>query len=74
MMSDLSISRRKISDFVSVPLFALTFVMKLKDFGFKSHLNTLLFFDQKKGFQIRVCSMEECLILFHFPSTRLLLS
>ena len=36
MVSDLNMSLGKMSDFISFPLFALTFVIKLRDFDFES--------------------------------------
>ena len=48
MMPDLSMSHERMSDFVSFPLCALTFVIKMRDLDFKLHLNTLIFFYQKK--------------------------
>ena len=36
-MSDLKISHRKMSDFVSFPLFEFTLVMKLRNFDFEIH-------------------------------------
>ena len=47
MMPDLSISHGRISDFVSIPLWTVTFVIKMRDLDFKLHWNTLTFFDQK---------------------------
>ena len=36
------------SDFVSFPLLGFTLVIKLRNFDFESHWNTLIFFDKKK--------------------------
>ena len=36
MTSDLNMSPRKMSDFVSFPLFALTLVIKMRKFDFES--------------------------------------
>ena len=47
MLSDLNRSRPKMSDFVSSSLFGFTLVIKLRNFGFESHWNTLVFFDKK---------------------------
>ena len=47
MMSDLNISHGKMSDFVSFPLLGFTLVIKLRNFDFESHWNTLIFFDKK---------------------------
>ena len=46
-MSDLNISHGKMSDFASFPLLAFTLVIKLRNFDFESHWNTLIFFDKK---------------------------
>ena len=43
MMSDLNMSREKISDFVSFLLFGFPSVLKLGNFDFESHWNTLIF-------------------------------
>ena len=40
-------SRGKISDFLLFLLFGFTLVIKLRNFNFESHLNTLIFFDKK---------------------------
>ena len=37
----------KTYDFVSFSLFEFTLVIKLRNFDFKSHWNTLIFFDKK---------------------------
>ena len=47
MVSDLNMSHGKMSDFVSFPLFGFTLVIKLRNFDFESHWNTLIFFDKK---------------------------
>ena len=47
-MSDLNMSHEKISDLVSLPLFGLTVVIKLRNFDFGSHWNTLMHFDKTK--------------------------
>ena len=47
MVSDLTMSRGKMSDFVSFSLFGFTLVINLKKFDFKGHENTLIFFDKK---------------------------
>ena len=44
MMTDLSMSHGKI---VSFPMFGFTSVIKLRNFDFESHGNTLIFFDKK---------------------------
>ena len=48
MVTDLNMSHRKMSDFVSFPLFGFTLVIKLRNFDFESHWNTLIFFDKKR--------------------------
>ena len=47
MMSDVNISRGKMSGFLSVPFFGFTLVLKLRNFNSESHWNTLIFFDKK---------------------------
>ena len=47
MVSDLNMSRRRMSDSVSFPLFGFTFVIKLRNFDFESQWNTFLFFDRE---------------------------
>ena len=37
----------KMSDFVSFPLSVFTLAIKLRNFNFESHWNTLIFFDKK---------------------------
>ena len=57
----------KIYDFVSVPLFDLTLIIKLRDFDFESHWNTLIFFWKKNMLrQSWICPMEKSLIFFIF--------
>ena len=43
MLSDLNISHGKMSNFVSIPLFGYALVIKLRNFDFKVHWNTLMF-------------------------------
>ena len=47
MVSSLNMSREKMFDSVSFPLFGLTLVIKLRNFYFESHSNTLIFSDEK---------------------------
>ena len=47
LMSDLNMSRGKMSDFVSFPLYGLTLVIKLRNFDFEGHSNTLTFLMKK---------------------------
>ena len=46
MLSDLNMSHGKLSDFALLPLFKFTLVIKLRNFEFKGHENTLIFFDK----------------------------
>ena len=48
MVSDLKRYHEKMSDSVSFPLLTLTLVIKLTNFDFAGHQNTLIFFDKKK--------------------------
>ena len=67
MVLDLTMSYGKMSDFVSFPSFRFTLVIKLRNFDFESHWNTLIFFDEKKILcQIWQFPMEKSLILFDF--------
>ena len=52
-MSDLNMSLGKMSDFVPFPLLGFTLVIKLKNFDFESHWNTLIYLD-KKRYAVRV--------------------
>ena len=45
MTSDLNMSHGKMSDFVSFLLFGYTLAIKLRNFDFESHWNTLIFSD-----------------------------
>ena len=47
MVSDLNMSHGKMSDIVSFSLFGFTLIIKLRNFDFKGHLKTLIFFDKK---------------------------
>ena len=71
MMSDLNMSRGKMPDTASIPLFALTFVMKLRDFDFTMKYFTI--FVQKNDVRFE-CVPWKNLILFHFLCACLLLS
>ena len=46
MASNLNMSRRKMSDLVSFLLFGFILVIKLRNFDFEGHSNTLMFFDK----------------------------
>ena len=63
-LSNMHMSRLILFHYIFIILFVLNFAMKLKDDNYKSHWNILVFYDQLK--MIWICSMEKCLILFHF--------
>ena len=46
-MLDFNMSHRKMSGCVSFPLFGGTLVIKLRNFNFESHWNSLILFDKK---------------------------
>ena len=46
MMSDLNISHGNMSDFVLFPLFSFTLVIKLRNFDFEDHQNTVILSDK----------------------------
>ena len=46
-MTILNISNGKMSDFVSLPLYEFTLIIKLRSFDFESHWNTLIPIDKK---------------------------
>ena len=48
MTSNLNVPHEKMTDFVSFLLFRFTLVIKLRNFDFENHRNTLIFFYQKK--------------------------
>ena len=48
MISLFNMYHEEMSDFASFPLFGLTLFIKLRNFDFESHSNTLIFFDLKK--------------------------
>ena len=52
IMSDLSMCHGKVTEFVSIPLFRFTLVIKLRNFNFESHWNILMFFD-KETYDVR---------------------
>ena len=54
----------KMSDYVSYPLFRFTLVIKLRNFDFESHWNTLNFLDQKRWFRFWLCPVWQCPIWF----------
>ena len=56
----------RMSDFVSFLLFRLKLVIKLKNFYFETHWNTLIFLIKNIWCQIWICPMEKCLIFLHF--------
>ena len=47
MTTDLHIFLRKMPDFVLFPRCGFTLAIKLRNFDFESHLNTLIFLDHK---------------------------
>ena len=47
LISDLHMCHDKVADFVSFPLFRFTLIMKLANFNFVSHSDTLIFFNKK---------------------------
>ena len=64
MMSDLNMSHWKISDFVLLPFLGFTLVIKLRNYDFESHWDTLVIFDGKKWCQIWLYPDKMCLIWF----------
>ena len=46
-MSNLNMSQRKMSDFVSFPLLRFTLAIKLRNFDFESYWNIFIFFGKK---------------------------
>ena len=46
--SDFTMANKRMSDSVSVLLFGLNFVIKLKNFYFENHWNTLIFFYKQR--------------------------
>ena len=48
IMPDLNMSHGKMSDFVSIPLFGFTLVIKLRNFDSESHWNISIFFDKER--------------------------
>ena len=47
-MSYLNMSHGKMPDFVSIPLFGFTLIIKVRNFKFESHWNISMFFDKGK--------------------------
>ena len=62
-MSELNISHRKMSDFISFSLFGFTLVVKLRNFNFKSHWDILIFLTEKNMASDFNMSHEK---MFHF--------
>ena len=62
-MSELNISHRKMSDFISFSLFGFTLVVKLRNFNFKSHWDILIFLTKKNMASDFNMSHEK---MFHF--------
>ena len=48
MVPDLKMIYEKMHDFVSFLLFGFILVIKLRNFDFEGHWNTLIFFDKKR--------------------------
>ena len=48
LISDFNMSHGEMSDFVSLQLFEFTLAIKLRNFDFESHWNTLIIFDRKR--------------------------
>ena len=67
MSSDLNMSQGKMSDFVSFLLFRFTLVIKLRNFDFESHWNTLIFFGRKRHGIIFEYVPLTYLNMFHIP-------
>ena len=68
IMSDLNMSHGTIPDFVSFPLFRFALAIKLRNFEFESHCNTLKRFYKKRiCCQIWICLMEKCPDFVSFP-------
>ena len=60
MASDFNMPHGKMSDFVLFPFFGFTLVIKLKNFHFESHWNTLIYFDKKNiSDLIMSCQMSD---------------
>ena len=65
MTSVLNMSDGKMSDFLSFPLFGFTLLIKLRNFGFESHWNTLAYLSKKKKkSQIWIWPVKQGLIWF----------
>ena len=77
MMSDLNMSHRKMSCFVSLPLFGFTLIIKLRHFDSERNWNNLIFFDKKNmtsdlnmsSFPLFVFTLVIKLINFHSESS-----
>ena len=77
MMSDLNMSHRKMSCFVSLPLFGFTLIIKLRHFDSERNWNNLIFFDKKNmtsdlnmsSFPLFVFTLVIKLRNFHFESS-----
>ena len=68
MVSDLDMSLKKMSDFVSLPLFGFTLVIKLRNFDFDGHLNALIFF--YKMMSVLIMSVLIILLFLVIDGTR----
>ena len=61
MVSDLNMPYGKMPDFVSVPLFRFTLVIKLRNFDFESHCNTLIFRNKERhGVRLEYGPWKNC--------------
>ena len=66
-MSNLNMSLGKMTDFVLFPLFGFTLVIKLRNFDFERHQNTLMFFDKKNILSYLNMSHEKMSDFVSFP-------
>ena len=67
IMSDLSMCHGKVTEFVSIPLFRFTLVIKLRNFNFESHWNILMFFN-KETYDVRFADVPWKNVWFCFIS------
>ena len=72
MMSELNMSYGKLSDFVSFLLLEFTLIIKLRNFDFENHCNTLRFFGKKHMTSDVNIPHGEMSVLFHFHCLGLL--
>ena len=62
-MSDLNMSRERVSDLVYASMCELNFGNKLRNTNFKLNWNSLIFFNSGICCQIKICSSFFCLTL-----------